>query len=55
MKASIHVTALNAAGLTADSFTIEVEYTVEEFITLLNTYPEIVSQIITLTKESNHD
>lgn len=55
MKASVHLTALNTPTLTADNFTIEVEYTIEEFTTLLNTYPQIVTLILAITKESNHD
>lgn len=55
MKASINLTGLDSPGLTAESISIEVEYSVEEFNRLLSAYPQLLAQIIQLTKENHHD
>lgn len=55
MKASINLTGLDSPGLTAESISIEVEYSIEEFNRLLSAYPQLLAQIIQLTKENHHD
>ena len=52
MKVNFNLNNLQSKDVSVETLTLNVEYSIEEFVALMKTYPEMINLIVQLSKEN---